>query len=99
MEPEPKPDAEGKIPEIIPARYSIAWFGHPNREALVEPLQACCTTENPQKYGAVYAGKHVVERLAYLHKNGQNTTTWTDDMQRETERAAAAAPLLAAGGA
>ncbi|KAH7216881.1 uncharacterized protein BKA55DRAFT_528483 [Fusarium redolens] len=99
VEPEPKADADGNIPEIIPARYSIAWFGHPNRDALVEPLQACCTAVNPQKYGAVYAGKHVVERLAYLHKNGQNTTTWTDDMQRETSEAVANAPLLPAGSA
>ncbi|KAJ4051460.1 hypothetical protein NW761_014550 [Fusarium oxysporum] len=99
VEPVPKADADGNIPDIIPARYSIAWFGHPNREALVEPIKACCTAANPQKYGAVYAGTHVVERLAYLHKNGQNTTTWTDDMQRETSEAVANAPLLQAGSA
>lgn len=98
VEPEPKPDANGNIPDVVPARYAIAWFGHPNREALVEPLEACCTSDSPKKYGPVYAGKHVVERLAYLHKKGQNTTTWSDNMQREREKAAAAAPLLAAGG-
>ncbi|KAL2812987.1 hypothetical protein BJX63DRAFT_432276 [Aspergillus granulosus] len=85
VEPEPKPDENGNVPEIVPARYAIAWFGHPNRDALVEPLEACCTTENPKKYGPVYAGQHVVERLAYLHKRGKNTDTWTDDMQRETK--------------
>ncbi|KAJ6441378.1 oxidoreductase [Purpureocillium lavendulum] len=99
VEPEPKANAQGEIPSVVPARYSIAWFGHPNRNALVEPLEACCTAENPKKYGPVFAGKHVVERLAYLHKKGQNTTTWTDKMQRDKERetvAAAPGVVLAA---
>lgn len=78
VEPPPKPDSE-----LLPARYAIAWFGHPNRDALVAPIETCCTPENPKRYGPVYAGKHVVERLAFLHKKGKNTATWTDDLQRE----------------
>ncbi|KAL3462222.1 hypothetical protein BJX64DRAFT_259473 [Aspergillus heterothallicus] len=85
VEPEPKPDEDGDISEIVPARYAIAWFGHPNRDALVEPLEPCCTVENPKKYAPVYAGQHVVERLAYLHKRGKNTDAWTDEMQREAK--------------
>lgn len=91
VEPEPKPDENGHVPEVVPARYAIAWFGHPNRDALVEPLDACCTAENPKKYGAVYAGKHVVERLAFLHKRGSNTDYWSDDMQRKEQAGQAAA--------
>ncbi|KAL3493929.1 hypothetical protein BJX62DRAFT_234785 [Aspergillus germanicus] len=83
VSPNPLPDANGVIPEVVPARYAIAWFGHPNRDARVEPLEACCTAENPKKYGPVTAGQHVVERLAYLHKKGKNTDSWTDDMQRD----------------
>ncbi|PWI68493.1 hypothetical protein PCL_01582 [Purpureocillium lilacinum] len=100
VEPEPKTDITGQIPAVVPARYSIAWFGHPNREALVEPIDKCCTADNPKKYGPVYAGKHVVERLAYLHKKGQNTTTWTDKMQRGTDKATdgPAPQPVAAGG-
>ncbi|KAI9803146.1 MAG: hypothetical protein M1833_001217 [Piccolia ochrophora] len=79
VEPAPKANTE-----VLPARYAIAWFGHPNRDALVEPIEACCTSENPKKYEPVYAGKHVVERLAYLHKKGKNSTAWSDDMQRKT---------------
>ncbi|PNY24586.1 Clavaminate synthase-like protein [Tolypocladium capitatum] len=79
VEPEPNPGANGNIPDVIPARYAIAWFGHPNREALVEPLEVCCTSDNPKKYGPVFAGKHVVERLAYLHKKGKNTTDTSSD--------------------
>lgn len=94
VEPEPRPGEDGRIPDVLPARYSIAWFGHPNRDALVEPLDACCTEAAPKKYGPVYAGQHVVERLAYLHKNGQNTTTWTDDMQRDAPETVVAVPAL-----
>lgn len=72
-----------EIPGIIPARYSIAWFGHPNRDALIEPIASCCTPENPRRYEPVYAGKHVVERLAKLHKDGKNTESWTDSMARD----------------
>ncbi|PTB69982.1 Clavaminate synthase-like protein [Trichoderma citrinoviride] len=97
VEPEPKPDANGNIPDIVPARYAIAWFGHPNRDALVDPIDACCTPENPKKYAPVYAGQHVVERLAYLHKKGQNTTEWSDGMQRDkSEPTAAATPIAVA---
>ncbi|PTB78020.1 hypothetical protein M440DRAFT_17669 [Trichoderma longibrachiatum ATCC 18648] len=95
VEPEPKPDANGNIPDIVPARYAIAWFGHPNRDALVDPIDACCTPENPKKYAPVYAGQHVVERLAYLHKKGQNTTEWSDQMQRDKSQPTAAATPVA----
>lgn len=73
---------------VIPARYSIAWFGHPDRDALVKPLDQCCTADNPRKFDAVYAGKHVKERFAQLHKDGYNAEVWTDDMQRKKEAAA-----------
>ncbi|KAL8860184.1 MAG: hypothetical protein Q9178_003448 [Gyalolechia marmorata] len=71
------------IPDIIPARCSIAWFGHPNRDALIDPIKSCCTSDNPKKYEPVYARKHVVERLAKLHKDGKNIKTWTDSMGRD----------------
>lgn len=51
----------------------------------MEPVDACCTPENPKKFQSVYAGKHVVERLAFLHKKGKNTDSWSDDMQRKAE--------------
>ena len=70
------------IPDVIPARYAIAWFGQPNRNALIEPISACCTAENPKKYEPVFAGQHVTERLARLHKDGKNTEKWEDTMAR-----------------
>ncbi|KAL8687984.1 MAG: hypothetical protein Q9218_005988 [Villophora microphyllina] len=74
------------VPDLIPARYSVAWFGHPNRDALIEPIASCCTPDNPKKYEPVYAGKHVVERLANLHKHGKNAEAWTDSMARDGDK-------------
>lgn len=67
----------------IPSRYAIAWFGHPNRNAFVEPLSAYITPDNPKRFEGVFAGKHVVDRLAKLHKDGKNSEMWEDDMYRE----------------
>ncbi|KAL8941765.1 MAG: hypothetical protein Q9216_002050 [Gyalolechia sp. 2 TL-2023] len=78
-----------EIPDVIPARYSVAWFGHPNRDALIEPIASCCTPENPKKYEPVYAGKHVVARLAKLHKDGKNSEKWTDSMARDGDNVSA----------
>ncbi len=86
IEPSTFSKSNAEIPDVIPARYSIAWFGHPNRDALIDPLPACCTADNPKKYEPVYAGKHVVERLAKLHKNGKNSETWDDSMARDGEK-------------
>lgn len=70
-------------PAVIPARYAIAWFGQPNRDALIEPIRTCCTEANPSKYEPVYAGKHVTDRLAKLHKDGRNEE-WTDGRRTAT---------------
>lgn len=87
-----EPSTQGKtadeIPAVVPARYAIAFFGHPNRDALIEPIASCCTPDNPKKYEPVYAGKHVVERLAKLHKEGKNSEKWSDSMQRGVEATA-----------
>jgi len=53
---------------------------------LIEPIFSCCTVDNPKNYKPVYAGKHVVERLAKLHKDGKNTETWEDSMARDREK-------------
>ncbi|KAL9593697.1 MAG: hypothetical protein Q9219_007430 [cf. Caloplaca sp. 3 TL-2023] len=82
VEPSAFCKSTSNIPTVIPARYSIAWFGHPNRDALIEPIASCCTPEHPKKYEPVYAGKHVVERLAKLHKDGKNAAKWSDSMAR-----------------
>lgn len=68
----------------IPPRYAIAWFGHPNRDAFIEPLSVCVTEDNPKQFEGVFAGKHVVDRLAKLHKDGKNTD-WEDNMYRKEE--------------
>lgn len=53
--------------------------------------------ENPRRYEGVYAGKHVKERFAQLHKDGYNAEMWTDDMQREEKGAVVAIDIGATG--
>ncbi|EEP78115.1 predicted protein [Uncinocarpus reesii 1704] len=71
------------VSNIVPARYAIAWFGHPNRDAVVKPLDKCCTAEHPLQFQPVVAGKHVKERMARLLDEGYLPEKWTDDMHRK----------------
>jgi isopenicillin N synthase-like dioxygenase len=75
--------ADGSTTNVVPARYAIAWFGHPNRDAVVEPLKECITADNPQQFKAVVAGKHVKERMARLLDEGKLPEKWSDDMHRK----------------
>jgi isopenicillin N synthase-like dioxygenase len=70
---------------VIPSRYAIAFFAHPNRDTWVEPLDVLVTAEKPKQFEGVYAGKHVVDRLAALHKAGKNLENWDEGTQRKTE--------------
>lgn len=83
--------ADGKVSNVVPARYAMAWFGHPNRDAVIRPLEECCTVDKPQLYKPVIAGKHVKERMARLLEEGYLPEKWTDDMHRKV----AAAPAVA----
>ncbi|KAH8674275.1 hypothetical protein BX600DRAFT_433864 [Xylariales sp. PMI_506] len=45
------------------ARYSIAFFAHPDHEKPIWPIQTCCTEANPEKYGSVMPGEWMIKRL------------------------------------
>ncbi|KAM3064753.1 hypothetical protein ACMFMF_011749 [Clarireedia jacksonii] len=93
VEPPPdksKLDAEGRLP----SRYALAWFGNPNRNAWVEPLSSCITAENPKRFQGVWAGKHVADRIAKLHKDGKAPEVWKDSMYRKTQPAQAQAQTV-----
>ncbi|KAI9680231.1 MAG: hypothetical protein M1822_007230 [Bathelium mastoideum] len=80
--------ADGSVTNVVPARYAIAWFGHPNRDAVIKPLEQCVTADYPQRYEAVVAGKHVKERMARLLDEGKLPEKWSDDMHRKEVPAA-----------
>ncbi|KIV98832.1 uncharacterized protein PV09_09403 [Verruconis gallopava] len=46
------------------ARYSIAFFAHPDHEKLVEVIQNCVTDTRPQKYAPTLPGDWMMKRLA-----------------------------------
>lgn len=66
--------ADGSVTNVVPARYAIAWFGHPNRDAIIKPLDECIAADYAQQYEAVVAGK-LPEK-------------WSDDMHRREVPAA-----------
>ncbi|KAI1664621.1 non-hem dioxygenase in morphine synthesis N-terminal [Pyrenophora tritici-repentis] len=80
---ESKLDAEGKLRP----RYALAWFGNPNTNAWIEPLTSCIDAENPKRFEGVWAGQHVADRIAKLHKDGKAPESWNDSMYRNRQHA------------
>ncbi|RMJ24271.1 2OG-FeII oxygenase superfamily [Aspergillus sp. HF37] len=74
---------DGSRTNVVPARYAISWFGHPNRDAVIRPLDECVAADHPRLFEPVVAGKHVRERMARLLDDGKLPEKWTDDMHRK----------------
>ncbi|KIW25604.1 uncharacterized protein PV07_08770 [Cladophialophora immunda] len=53
--------------EMTPERYSIAFFGFPDAATMVEPLQSCCSTERPKRWGPINAGEYLLKKRAVLY--------------------------------
>ena len=68
---EPPAKAQGSRAEV-PDRYSLAFFGHFNRDLLVQPLDAVVSEANPAKFEPVVAGEHVKARVKQLHVEGHS---------------------------
>jgi isopenicillin N synthase-like dioxygenase len=49
--------------EVMPRRFSIAFFCNPNKDTVVECLPGCSSSENPPKYAPIKAFDHLVGRL------------------------------------
>lgn len=50
------PIPAGESEEILPNRYSIAFFGFPDSKTVVKPFASCCT-QRKSKYLTINAGK------------------------------------------
>jgi len=44
-------------------RYSIAFFCHPNADAVIRCIHTCVDEANPPRYPPITAGEHLMERL------------------------------------
>ncbi|KAF2661508.1 Clavaminate synthase-like protein [Lophiostoma macrostomum CBS 122681] len=45
------------------ARYSIAYFAHPDHERLINAIENCVSESRPKKYGPIVPGDWMVKRL------------------------------------
>jgi isopenicillin N synthase-like dioxygenase len=57
----PKSD-DGGAEEMIPERYSIAFFGNPDPETTVEALPGCWDKEVPKKWNSINAGEYLCRK-------------------------------------
>lgn len=54
---------------MAPDRYSIAFFSHPNRETIIQPLAVCCSEQEPRKWGPINAGKYLLKKRADIYSD------------------------------
>ncbi|KAF2752573.1 oxidoreductase [Pseudovirgaria hyperparasitica] len=53
--------------QIVPERYSFAFFSFPDAHTVVEPLPACHNTEIPKRWGPINAGKYLLSKRDKLY--------------------------------
>jgi len=53
--------------ELIPERYSFAFFSFPDAQTVVEPLASCCSTQRPRKWSSIVAGEYLLNKRAELY--------------------------------
>jgi isopenicillin N synthase-like dioxygenase len=52
--------------EMIPERYSIAFFSFPDTDTIVEPLPSCCSDQKP-KWGSIHAGQYLFKKRTEVY--------------------------------
>jgi isopenicillin N synthase-like dioxygenase len=62
-----KKKAEGDNSELIPERYSIAFFSFPDAETDVEPLDSCCSDQEPKRWKPINAGNYRLQKRAVIY--------------------------------
>lgn len=55
------------LKEMVPERFSIAFFSNPDPDTVVEPLENCCTDQRPKKWGPINAGNYIVKKRTALY--------------------------------
>ncbi|KEQ92613.1 hypothetical protein AUEXF2481DRAFT_31869 [Aureobasidium subglaciale EXF-2481] len=67
----------------LPPRFIPAGCKTPNRNAWIEPLSSCIIEQDPQRFEDVWAGKHIADRIARLHKDDKIFEMWQKSMYRD----------------
>jgi len=60
-------DLEKDNREMIPERYSIAFFSHPDPETMVEALPGCYDEKKPKRWKPINVGKYLKRKDAETH--------------------------------
>lgn len=58
---------EDEAPELLPERYSIAFFGFPSAETMIEPLKKCSSVGGSHRWEPIKAGDYLLRKRAELY--------------------------------
>lgn len=53
--------------EMIPERYSIAFFGFPDAATMVQPFPNCCSDQMPKRWGPLNAGEYLLKKRGVIY--------------------------------
>ena len=53
--------------EMIPERYSIAFFGFPDAATMVQPFPTCCSDQMPKRWGPLNAGEYLLKKRGVIY--------------------------------
>jgi len=52
---------------FVPDRFSVAFFSSPDEATVVEPFAACCSEQEPKKWGPINAGEYLLKKRAVIY--------------------------------
>jgi isopenicillin N synthase-like dioxygenase len=58
---------KGDNEEMVPERYSIAFFSFPDPETNIEPFHCCCNNQVPKKWGSLNAGEYLLKKRTAIY--------------------------------
>lgn len=53
--------------DLVPERYSIAFFSFPDAKTTIEPLESCCSNQVPKKFKPLNAGEYLLRKRGAVY--------------------------------